>query len=102
MLLVLPLLWPGKDATGDGGEEGRGASGLLELLERLGRFWELGSSEQVAGMMAGSAAVTVIVTASVAGSGPGVGAGAAAVVVASETVAQFVLHWEADLGTVLA
>lgn len=76
--------------------------GLLELLERLGRFWELRSSEQVAGVMAGSAAATVIVTASVAGSGPGVGAGAAAVVVASETVAQFVLHWEADLGTVLA
>lgn len=73
------------------------------LLERLGRFWELGSPEQVAGMMAGSAAVTVIVTAPVAGSGTGVGAGAAAVVVVSETVAQFVLHWEADpVGTVLA
>lgn len=54
-------------------------------------------------MMAGSAAATVIVTASVAGSGPGVGAGAGAFVVASKTIAQFVLHWEADpIGTVLA
>lgn len=82
-------------------DEGQG--GLLELLERIGRFWELGSSEKVAGMIAGSAAATAIVTAFAAGSGPGVGAGAVAVVVTSETVAQFVLHWEGDpVGTVLA